>query len=124
VGGSFGVLDGSGGLTVSKTEQRTLGLSWRPLFCLRLKPVYKPASGGYYTTMNARQTVTEAADVTRWYAYVLWFFALRLWHDLPGPTPVKIALIAVCFAIPGPLDEIALIALPAAARKIRKRTGR
>ena len=44
-----------------------------------------------------------------------------LWRALPGPWWVKAPLIVVCLAIPGPLDELALIAFGAflAYRKVR-----
>jgi hypothetical protein len=47
----------------------------------------------------------------------------QLWHALPGPTWVKVALLVVCLAIPGPGDEIALLAVAGilAARKVRSR---
>jgi hypothetical protein len=64
------------------------------------------------------------ADVTAsasWYRYVLVFFARELWRSLPGPWYVKIALIIVCQLIPGPGDEIALIALTVWARRRRAR---
>lgn len=45
-----------------------------------------------------------------------------LWRALPGPTWVKVLLLVVCLAIPGPGDEIALLAIAAvlAARKARR----
>jgi hypothetical protein len=44
-----------------------------------------------------------------------------LWDALPGPTWVKVGLLVVCLAIPGPGDEIALIAVAGilAARRAR-----
>jgi hypothetical protein len=56
-----------------------------------------------------------------WPVYVARYYARRTWDDLPGPWPVKVALILVCVAIPGQLDEIALIALTRACRKHRAR---
>lgn len=63
----------------------------------------------------------ELCSAVRWYSYVLAYYARQLWRMLPGPLPVKILLIVVCLAIPGPLDELALIAFPAIMHRIRKR---
>lgn len=56
-----------------------------------------------------------------WPAYVARYYVRRLWDDLPGPAWVKVLLIIACLACPGPLDEIALVALPRACREWRKR---
>ena len=56
-----------------------------------------------------------------WPVYVLRWYAVQAWRDLPGPWFVKVLLIAVCLAIPGGFDEIALIAL---ARYFRARKAR
>jgi hypothetical protein len=55
-----------------------------------------------------------------------WLYAVRteirsMWDSLPGPWPVKLALVVACQAIPGPLDEIALVAVVAAWRRYRAR---
>lgn len=60
------------------------------------------------------------SDVIGWWAYVVRYEAREAWRALPGPWPVKVLLIVACQAIPGPLDEIALVALSAAWRR-RKR---
>ena len=52
-----------------------------------------------------------------WWAYVVRFYARRLWDAVPGPWPVKILLIAVCQLIPGAFDEIALVLITAAWRR-------
>jgi hypothetical protein len=57
----------------------------------------------------------------RWYAYAVWCAMLQTWHDMPGPWWVKILLVAVCLAIPGPQDEIALILLTRVFRAWRAR---
>lgn len=54
-----------------------------------------------------------------WPVFLLRFYARQAWRDLPGPAPVKVLLILVCLAIPGQLDEIALIALTRACRRWR-----
>lgn len=56
-----------------------------------------------------------------WPAHVAAHYMRQLWRDLPGPAWLKIILFAACIAIPGPLDELALVALPAASRAWRKR---
>jgi hypothetical protein len=45
-----------------------------------------------------------------------------LWQALPGPTWAKVITVAVCLAIPGPLDEIAVVAVAGflAVRKARR----
>lgn len=58
-----------------------------------------------------------------WPAFLARYYLARTWRDLPGPWPVKVALLALCLAIPGPFDELALIALPGALRKLRARTS-
>ena len=54
-----------------------------------------------------------------WPVYVARYYARRAWDDLPGPWWVKVLLIAVCLAIPGQLDEVALIAVTAYCRRRR-----
>jgi hypothetical protein len=60
-----------------------------------------------------------AAGWNTWPVYVARYYARRTWDDLPGPWWCKVALIVVCLAIPGPQDEIALIAFTALCRKWR-----
>jgi hypothetical protein len=48
-------------------------------------------------------------------------WVVETWRSLPGSTWVKVALIVVCLAIPGPQDELLLIAITAAARARRAR---
>ena len=57
--------------------------------------------------------------VVSWWAYVIRYEAREMWRGLPGPWPVKVLLVVACQAIPGPLDEIALLAVVAAVRKRR-----
>ena len=47
--------------------------------------------------------------------------AREMYRALPGPHWVKIGIIAACFAIPGPQDELLLLAILAACRYIRYR---
>lgn len=57
--------------------------------------------------------------------YAVWFAMKKLFMSLPGPVWVKAILIVLCIAIPGPLDEIVLVALPVVCRKLRaRRAGR
>ena len=58
--------------------------------------------------------------VASWWAYVLKYEVRELWQALPGPWWCKALLIVVCLAIPGPADEVILIA---AAGWLRKRKG-
>ena len=58
-------------------------------------------------------------EVVSWWAYVIRYEAREMWRALPGPWPVKVLLVVACQAIPGPLDEIALLAVVAAVRKRR-----
>jgi hypothetical protein len=56
-----------------------------------------------------------------WLVFLARYYLRQTWDDLPGPWPVKIALCAVCLAIPGPQDELALIALTRLCRMWRAR---
>jgi hypothetical protein len=56
-------------------------------------------------------------DVIAWWWLVLRVTTRDLWDTLPGPWPVKITLIVLTQAIPGQLDDIALLALLAWLRR-------
>jgi hypothetical protein len=71
--------------------------------------------------MEYRTRGVEMTDIIRWYGYVVWFYAKQTFNDLPGPRWCKILLIVICVAIPGPWDELALIALVKLCRTIRAR---
>ena len=58
-------------------------------------------------------------EVASWWAYVARYEAREAWRALPGPWPVKVLLIVLCALIPGPADEVALLAIVAALRKRR-----
>jgi len=58
-----------------------------------------------------------------WPAFLLRYYCGITWRALPGPWPVKLVLIIVCTAIPGPQDELLLIALTAACRAWRSKRG-
>lgn len=64
----------------------------------------------------------ELAALARWWAWLAWHYTRQAWDALPGPWPVKTALIIGCLLIPGPADELALAAIVAAcrARKARR----
>ena len=55
--------------------------------------------------------------VAAWWAFVLRYEAREMWRALPGPWPVKVALIVVTQAIPGPGDELLLLLGMAALRR-------
>jgi hypothetical protein len=62
----------------------------------------------------------SAADMATFWAYALWTFGIKAtWDSLPGPWWARVLLVAVCLAIPGPQDELLLIAITAACRRIR-----
>jgi hypothetical protein len=56
-----------------------------------------------------------------WPAFLARYYVRQAWDAMPGPWPVKAALVALCFAIPGPWDELALIGLTRACRAWRAR---
>lgn len=61
-----------------------------------------------------------------WFWWTLVLFAAReAWSALPGPWPVKAALLIFCTLGPIPGDEVVLFAIMAAWRsyKARKRTA-
>ena len=64
-----------------------------------------------------------AADLAGWWLYVARVTAAESWRSLPGPWPVKALLVVACAAIPGPFDEVALVAITAAWRKRKSRTS-
>jgi hypothetical protein len=68
-------------------------------------------------------TIRRAARAVRgnWWVFLAGYYAKQLWHDLPGPWWVKIILVIICIAIPGPADEMILVALPGLCRKVRAR---
>lgn len=59
-----------------------------------------------------------------WPVYLVRYYLLQLWRDMPGPWPVKLALVAICLAIPGPQDELLLIALTRVCRAWRAKRER
>ena len=71
----------------------------------------------YYVRWHAAWTWAWAKDVIR-----------ETWDGIPGPKPVKVAVMAllgVCLLIPGPVDEIGvLLALRGIAYLGRRRAAR
>jgi hypothetical protein len=65
--------------------------------------------------------VSGVRAAAAWWAFVLRYEARELWRALPGPWWVKVLLLAVCLACPGPWDELAVIMITAAFRKRRAR---
>lgn len=63
----------------------------------------------------------SARALAGWWAFVLKYEARELWRALPGPWWVKVLLLVVTQAIPGPQDEILLLVIVAALRKYRAR---
>jgi hypothetical protein len=66
-----------------------------------------------------------------WPVFVAYDFVRQTYRELPGPAWVKISLVVICLAIPGPQDEMLLVALPKicklaryTARKIAARKAR
>lgn len=59
-----------------------------------------------------------------WPVYLARYYVRQTWRDMPGPTPAKVALVVICLAIPGPQDELALIALTRVCRAWRARQER
>ena len=55
--------------------------------------------------------------VASWWVFVLRYEAREMWRALPGPWWVKVLLIVITQAIPGPQDELVLLAVVAAFRK-------
>jgi hypothetical protein len=60
----------------------------------------------------------------RWPAYVVADFIRDTYRSLPGPWWCKAMLVAICLAIPGPQDELLLLAIVAISRRIRARKQR
>lgn len=65
--------------------------------------------------------MSAAAGVASWWAYVVRYEARELWRALPGPWWVKVLLIIVTQAIPGPQDEALLLLIVAICRKCKAR---
>jgi hypothetical protein len=59
-----------------------------------------------------------------WYLHMLMCYLRQMWDDLPGPWPVKVLLLVATQAIPGPQDEIALLAVIRLCRMVRKYLAR
>jgi len=56
-----------------------------------------------------------------WPVFLARYYLRQMWDDMPGPWPVKLLLVTVCLAIPGPQDELALIAFTRLCRAWRAR---
>ncbi len=56
-----------------------------------------------------------------WPSFLARYYVRQTWQGLPGPWPVKVALLAVCLAIPGPQDELLLLAVTQVCRARRAR---
>ena len=63
----------------------------------------------------------KLTEVIYWWASVLRFEAIEMWRCLPGPWWCKLAILVLVLAIPGQLDEIALLAILSALRGRRAR---
>jgi len=60
------------------------------------------------------------ADIAYFWFWAVFYALKSVWDDLPGPLPVKVLLIIACTLVPGPWDEIVLLAMIAVIRRIRK----
>jgi hypothetical protein len=74
--------------------------------------------------MIAALTIWQAQGFTPGPLFLAIYYLRQTWDDLPGPWPVKVALCAICLAIPGPQDELTLIALTRLCRAWRARQER
>jgi hypothetical protein len=95
------------------------------------RPDAIPAGTGNYGTDQATHASLAswpAREVLRlwhsWPVFLARYYVRQTWRDMPGPWPVKVALIVITVAIPGPQDEIALIALTRIFRAWRARQAR
>ena len=52
--------------------------------------------------MSARAREVLAAAWHCWPAFLARYYLRQMWDDLPGPWPVKAALVVLCLACPGP----------------------
>lgn len=71
--------------------------------------------------VNARAAGMTARLWHSWPAFLARYYMRQVWRDLPGPWPVKVALIIVTQAIPGQLDDYLLIVACRAFRAWRAR---
>jgi hypothetical protein len=59
-------------------------------------------------------------DIFWWWSFAVYYKLRELYHDMPGPAPVKIILVIAAIAEPGPFAELSLATLLFASRRIRK----
>ena len=59
------------------------------------------------------------SDVGAWWVFVVRHEVRELWRALPGPWWCKVALLVVTQVIPGPADDVALLAVLGYLRKRR-----
>ena len=57
-----------------------------------------------------------------WPVFLARHYLKETWDGMPGPWPVKLLLVVVCLAIPGPQDEILLILITQALRRRKLRS--
>ena len=70
--------------------------------------------------MGGRGMCRSAVAVWQsWPVFLVRYAVRQLWVSLPGPWPVKLALLVICQLIPGQLDEYALILVTRAYRAWR-----
>lgn len=84
---------------------------------------YSLRSGGRHAHPGrARRAGRAVSRAVRWCGRKI----RATWDMLPGPTWVKALLIVICLAIPGPGDEIAVLAIAGAlaVRKARRAGAR
>lgn len=67
---------------------------------------------------------SEIASWLRWHAWIIGWHARKTWRELPGNTPVKIITLVIIaalgVAIPGPWDEVIMIAGVKAASRLAR----
>lgn len=66
--------------------------------------------------MRFQASKTTAKAWNTWPVFLARYYLRQTWEGLPGPWPVKVALLVVCVAIPGPQDELILLALTQVCR--------
>ncbi len=71
--------------------------------------------------MDPYTATAPIPDIPSWYALWLRKAVKDTYNGLPGPWWCKVLLIVICLAIPGPQDEILLIAVTAIYRAYRAR---
>lgn len=67
------------------------------------------------------EAMSEVWWLGRWYGLWTWDAIRQTYRDMPGPWWVKLVIVIICLAIPGPQDELLLVLASRAFRAWRKR---